>query len=124
LKPSAGLDNVDLVMTRIRRIGTVLAVLALVILLFRPIMLDAIGAPFGAHNSPDVQLMHASNTPHCELLTDCEIVSIASLGLDFVPSAFLLVLAGFVLMFALERPRIMHSWKALVPNPPPLSALS
>ncbi len=101
-----------------------LALLALVILLFRPIMLDAIGSPFGSHNSADVQLLQHSNSPHCEVIADCETISISNVGIDFVQGASVLILAGIVLMFALDRPRVLHSWTALVPNPPPLAALS
>ncbi len=105
---------------RFRSTATTLALLALVILVFRPIALDALGVPFGAHNSPEVQFAQADGSPHCEILADCETISISNVGLDVVQMGFVFFLAGVVMAFALTRTRVLHSWTALVPNPPPL----
>ena len=106
---------------RFRSIATGLALFALIILMFRPIVLDALGEPFGAHNSPEVEFARAKGSPHCELLADCETISISNVGLDVAPIDFVLLLAGVVMAFALTRAQVLQSWNAPVPNPPPLS---
>jgi hypothetical protein len=92
--------------------------------LFRPVALDVLGMPFGSHNSPNLALVQAEGSPHCELLADCETVSIANAGLNLATTSFLLVLTGFVIVIALSRSRIRHSWAPMVPNPPPLPVFS
>ena len=109
-------------MKRLRRTVAILALLAIAVLLFRPMTLQALGAPYGAHFSPDVELTKADGSPHCSLLADCETVSISNVGLDLGQAGIVLVLAGLVLALAVARDPISRSWIALVPNPPPLSA--
>lgn len=98
-----------------------LALLAVAVLVLRPIALDAIGAPFGSYNSPDVQLVQVEGSPHCALLADCETVSISNAGLDLGQAAIVLVLSGLLVALVLPRGLTGRSWTALVPNPPPLS---
>jgi hypothetical protein len=110
-------------MKRFRVVLAVLALLALAIVVARPVVLSALDAPYGAHNSPDVELTRADGSPHCSLLADCETVSIANAGISLAQTGIVLVLGGLVLrtlLPALPRPR---SWIAPVSSPPPLSAL-
>jgi len=109
---------------RFRCLVAVLSLFAIAVLLFRTVALDAIGAPYGAHNSPDVELAQAQDSPHCALLADCETVSISNVGLDLGQTGIVLVLAGLVFSVAVRNVRFLSSWTALVPNRPPLSALS
>lgn len=108
---------------RFRRTAAVLALLALAVLLFRPALLDLAGAPNGAHFSPEVQMAYADDSPHCGLLADCEMVSIANVGLALVAGLVVLP-AGALLSLTIPGFRTMRSWTAPVPNQPPLSALS
>jgi hypothetical protein len=110
-------------MKRFRVLFAVLALLAVAVLVLRPLTLDAIGAPFGAHYSPDVEMTQADGSPHCSLLADCETVSISNVGLNLGQIGIVLVLAGLVFAVTTRRPRGLRSWTALVPNPPPLFAL-
>ena len=109
---------------RFRGLLAVLALLALAVLLFRPMTLHAIGAPYGAANSPDVQLTQAEGSPHCALLADCETVSISNAGLDLGQAGVLIVLAGLVLAVIVREAAALRTWTALVPNPPPLSVFA
>jgi hypothetical protein len=102
----------------------ILALLAIAVRVLRPVVQDATGAPFGAHNSPDVQLTRADGSPHCTLLADCETVSISNAGIDLALAVVTLVLAGIVVAVAPGRPAVPRTSIVLVPNPPPLSVLS
>lgn len=108
-------------MKRHGSLAAVLALLAIAVLVFRPIGLDAIDAPFGSHHSAEVQLAHAEGSPHCALLADCETVSISNAGINLGQTGMVLLLSGLVLTVALPQRLTGRSWKALVPNPPPLS---
>jgi hypothetical protein len=105
------------------RLLPVLALLALAILLFRPIVLDGLGMPFGSHDSASVKLVKAEGSPHCELLADCETVSITNTGLNLGSGVLLVGLAGFVVALAATAARRLPSWAAPVPNPPPLASI-
>jgi hypothetical protein len=111
-------------MRRFRRPVALLALLAVAVLVLRPAGLKALGAPYGAHFSPEVQMTQAEGSPHCMLLADCETVSISNVGLDLSQAGIVLVLAGILLVVTTRRARMPRSWTALVPNPPPLFALS
>jgi hypothetical protein len=108
--------------TRFRAMMVAAALLAVAILLFRPMMLDATGAPFGSYHSADVELTQVDGSPHCSLLADCETISISNVGLDLGQAGIVLLLAGLVLALSMPRMSTVRSWTALVPNPPPLSA--
>ena len=110
-------------MKRFRGPFAVLALLAVAVLVLRPLTLDAIGAPFGAHFSPDVEMTRADGSPHCSLLADCETVSISNVGLDLGQTGIVLAMAGLAFVVSTRRLRGLRSWTALVPNPPPLLAL-
>ena len=92
-------------------------------LLLRPVALSAIGAPYGGHNSPEVQLTKAEGSPHCSLVADCETVSISNAGLAIASGTGVVVLlAGIVIITAPAGIRALRTWTSLVPTPPPLSA--
>jgi hypothetical protein len=110
-------------MARKQRLLPVLALLALAILVFRPIVLDGLGMPFGSHDSVSVKLVKAEGSPHCEMLVDCETVSIGNAGLDLGLGALIVALTGFVVVCAYTAARSRLSWAPTVPNPPPLSTL-
>jgi len=99
------------------------ALIALAILLVRPIALDALGMPFGSHSSPTVEIVKVEGSHHCELLSDCEAVSFVSFGIDLSRTAAIVLIVGFVVVLTQSRIRSLHSWPALVPNPPPLALL-
>lgn len=101
-----------------------MALLALAVLLMRPAALHAIGAPFGAHFSPEVQFAYADDSPHCGLVADCEMVSFMTTGLAAPLAIGLLVLAGIVRRVPHSRMRAPHTWTALVPVRPPLATPS
>jgi hypothetical protein len=109
---------------RVRSSVAVLALLALAVLLLRPVALNSFGSPFGAHHSPNVQFAYADDSPHCGLLADCEMVSFVTTGLAAPIAAGLLILAGIMRHVSFARVRIPHSWTALVPVPPPLATPS
>ena len=111
-------------MRRFRGSVALLALVAIAVLVLRPAGLNALGAPYGAHFSPEVQMTQAEGSPHCTLLADCETVSISNAGLDLGQTSALLVLAGIVLLVTVRKGPTPRSWAALVPNPPPLFALS
>ena len=108
---------------RFRGFIAAFALLAIAVLLFRPMLLDVMGMPFGAHDSESVALARAQGTPHCEMLTDCETVSISNVGLHLGGTALMPLLIGAVIVFVLRRERIPGSWKALtrllLPSPSP-----
>jgi len=110
-------------MKRFSGLIAVLALLAVAVLLVRPVALNAMGSPYGAHYSADVELTRADGSPHCSLLADCETVSISNVGLSLGNTAVVLVASGLVLAIAPRASRVMRSWTAPVANPPPLPAL-
>jgi hypothetical protein len=108
-------------MKRTGRTLTVFALLALAVLLFRPAALDALGLLFGSYHSEVVTLVKAEGS-HCELIADCETVSIANIGLADASGYLPLALAGLVIVVTLVRRRGPAGWAPLVPDPPPLSS--
>ena len=110
-------------MMRARSTAAIFALLALAVLMLRPVLLDTIGSPYGAHHSADVQLAYADDSPHCGLLADCETVSITTAGMDAALTTGLLALAGVVMTVTARRLPGLLSWTPQVPNPPPLASL-
>ena len=103
---------------------TALAILAIAVLLLRPAGLQALGSPYGARFSPEVQLAQADGSPHCAMLADCETVSISNVGLDLSHAGIVLMLGGVALAVRADKVRLPRSWTALVPNRPPLTSFS
>lgn len=100
-----------------------LALIALGILLLRPVALQALEMPYGTHHSSSVEIVKADGSQHCELLADCETVSFTTLGLDHAPPALVVLLVGLVTALVVPYVRRLHAWPVLVPNPPPLAPL-
>jgi hypothetical protein len=112
-----------MMLKRFRLTFAVVSLMALAVLLMRPIALDALGMPFGSHSSPTVELVKVHGSHHCELLSDCEAISFTSFGIDLSRVAVVMLIAGFVTVLAQARIRTLYFWASLVPNPPPLSPI-
>ena len=111
-------------MKRFRGMMAALALVALALLVLRPIALETVGVPYGTHTSTSLEVVQADGSQHCELLSDCESVSFTTFGISSTQTTIAVLVTGLITAFAGVAALRMRSWPALVPNPPPLTPLA